>query len=96
MSQRATDSGIWNLFLRPRHDVPHPGDHGIQFERLEETASSKPKAVRGAKRMAGAMSDRVWSVVETAPSSVLRPLPSVLPGGPPCPRTFRSTAIGEE
>jgi hypothetical protein len=32
------------------HDVPYPGDHGIQFEPLEEKAASKPKALRSRKR----------------------------------------------
>jgi len=39
---------LWN---RVRHDLPYPGDHGIQFEPLEEeTAVRKRKTVPGAKQ----------------------------------------------
>ncbi|MFI5456540.1 MAG: ArsR/SmtB family transcription factor [Isosphaerales bacterium] len=39
------------VFSRIPHDVPYPGDHGIQFEPLEEeTDARKPKTFRGAKQ----------------------------------------------
>jgi DNA-binding transcriptional ArsR family regulator len=41
------DEILWN---RVPHDVPYPGDHGIQFEPVEETTASKPRTLPGAKQ----------------------------------------------